>query len=89
MNFIFFSQVRPWCSWMPHETVLGLVLAFALGLACWALGIPSPAPPMILGALIGYLAVDRCMSSPAQHAADCAGPSGLPASQAPPRRVGS
>lgn len=71
------------------KAVLGLVLAFALGFACRACGIPSPAPPMILGALlvmtmtIGYIAVDRWSGSPAQHAADCAGPSGLPASQTP------
>jgi XapX domain-containing protein len=77
------------------KAVLGLVLAFALGFACRAFGIPSPAPPMILGALlvmamtIGYLAVDRWMSSPAQHATDCAGPSGLSASQVPPKRVES
>ena len=76
------------------KAVLGLVLAFALGFACRAFGIPSPAPPLILGALlvmamtIGYLAVDRGMSSPAQHAADCAGPSGLAASQAPSKGVG-
>jgi XapX domain-containing protein len=77
------------------KAVLGLVLAFALGFACRAFGIPSPAPPMILGALlvmamtIGYLAVDRWMSAPPQHAADCAGPSGLSASQAPSKPVGS
>jgi XapX domain-containing protein len=76
------------------KAVLGIVLAFALGFACRAFGIPSPAPPMILGALlvmamtIGYLAIDRWMSAPARHAADCAGPSGLSASQARPKPVG-
>jgi len=61
------------------KAFLGLVLAFALGFACRAFGIPSPAPPMILGALlvmamtIGYLAIDRWLS----------------ASQAPPKTAGS
>ena len=31
---------------------------------------------------VGYIAVDRWVASPAQHAPDCAGPSGLAASQA-------
>ena len=70
------------------KSTIGIVLAFALGFACRAFGIPSPAPPLILGALlvmtmtIGYIAVDRWMASPAQHARDCAGPTGLSASQA-------
>jgi XapX domain-containing protein len=70
------------------KSMIGIVLAFALGFACRAFGIPSPAPPLILGALlvmtmtIGYIAVDRWMASPARHARDCGGPSGLSASQA-------
>ena len=69
------------------KPMIGLVLAFALGFACRASGIPSPAPPLILGALlvmtmtIGYIAVDRGIASPARHARDCGGPSGLAASQ--------
>jgi len=52
------------------KSMIGIVLAFALGFACRAFGIPSPAPPLILGALlvmtmtIGYIAVDRWMVSP-------------------------
>jgi len=52
------------------KSMIGTVLAFALGFACRAFGIPSPAPPLILGALlvmtmtIGYIAVDRWMASP-------------------------
>jgi XapX domain-containing protein len=52
------------------KSMFGIVLAFALGFACRAFGIPSPAPPLILGALlvmtmtIGYIAVDRWMASP-------------------------
>ena len=70
------------------KSTIGIVLAFALGFACRAFGITSPAPPLILGALlvmtmtIGYILVDRWVASPAQHAPDCAGPSGLSASQA-------
>ena len=70
------------------KSMIGIVLALALGFSCRAFGIPSPAPPLILGALlvmamtIGYIAVDRWMASPALHTPDCAGPSGLSASQA-------
>jgi XapX domain-containing protein len=69
------------------KAVIGLLLAFTLGFVCRAFGIPSPAPPLILGALlvvamtVGYIAVDRWMAEPARHAHDCAGPSGLSASQ--------
>jgi XapX domain-containing protein len=69
------------------KSMIGIVLAFALGFSCRAFGIPSPAPPLILGALlvmamtVGYLAVDRRTPSPAKHAPDCDGPSGLAASQ--------
>ena len=34
------------------KSMIGIVLAFALGFACRAFGIPSPAPPLILGALL-------------------------------------
>jgi len=67
------------------KSIIGIVLAFALGFSCRAFGIPSPAPSLILGALlvmtmtIGYIAVDRLMASPARHARDCGGPSGLSA----------
>ncbi len=71
------------------KSVIGIVLAFAIGFACRAFGIPSPAPPLILGALlvmamtVGYIVVDRWMARPARHAANCGGPSGLPPSQTP------
>jgi XapX domain-containing protein len=69
-----------------RKSLLGLALAFGIGVACRAFGIPSPAPPVVLGALLvvamtsGYLLVDRWMARPAIHRADCAGPSGLPPS---------
>ena len=71
------------------KPLIGIVLAFSLGFACRAFGIPSPAPPLILGALlvmtmtIGYIAVDRWVMSPAKNAPDCGGPSGLLSSQTP------
>jgi XapX domain-containing protein len=67
------------------KSLLGLVLAFAIGFACRAFGIPSPAPPVIVGALLvvamttGYLLVDTVMARPAVHAESCGGPSGLTA----------
>ena len=69
------------------KPAIGILLAFSLGFACRAFGIPSPAPPVILGVLlvmmmtVGYIAVDRWAMSPAKHARDCGGPSGLTASQ--------
>lgn len=68
---------------MNTKSLIGLALAFGIGFACRVFGIPSPAPPIIVGALlvvamtIGYLLVDRAMTRPAQHAIDCGGPSGL------------
>jgi XapX domain-containing protein len=68
------------------KSLLGLALAFAIGFACRAFDIPSPAPPVIVGALlvvamtVGYLLVDRALTRPARHALDCGGPSGLPPS---------
>jgi XapX domain-containing protein len=70
------------------KSMIGVLLAFVLGFACRAFGIPSPAPPLILGALlvmtmtIGYISVDHWMASPARHARDCGGGTGLAASQA-------
>jgi XapX domain-containing protein len=68
------------------KPVIGLVLAFTLGFACFAFGIPSPAPPLILGALlvmtmtIGYIVTDTWLTIPAKHTPDCGGTSGLTAS---------
>jgi XapX domain-containing protein len=67
---------------------LGIALAFAIGFACRAFGIPSPAPPVIVGALlvvamtVGYMLVDRVLTQPSQHEIDCGGPSGLTPSAA-------
>ena len=56
------------------KSAIGLVLAFAVGFACRAFGIPSPAPPVILGALlvmamtVAYLEVDRWMTQAPRNA---------------------
>jgi XapX domain-containing protein len=50
------------------KPVLGIAVGFALGFACRLLGIPSPAPPVLSGALlvfamtIGYVTVDHFMT---------------------------
>jgi len=68
---------------MNIKSLIGLALAFAIGFACRAFGIPSPAPPIVVGALlvvamtIGYLLVDRAIALPPQYAIDCGGASGL------------
>jgi XapX domain-containing protein len=65
------------------KSAIGLVLAFAVGFVCRAFGIRSPAPPVILGALlvmamtVAYTGVDRWMERPARNAVNCGGPSGV------------
>jgi len=69
------------------KSAIGLVLAFAVGFVCRAFGIPSPAPPVILGArlvmtmTVAYAGVDRWMARPARNAVNCGGPSGVRPSQ--------
>ncbi len=65
------------------RTVSGFVVAFGLGAVCRAFGIPSPAPPVLSGALLvvamsaGYVATDRWAAlHPAKNRDNCAGPSG-------------
>jgi XapX domain-containing protein len=72
------------------KVALGFALAFALGFVCRAFGIPSPAPPVLVGALLvlamtcGYVLVDRFVArQPARHARNCAGPTGRPPSHDP------
>ena len=49
------------------KSLIGLVLAFAIGITCRVFEIPVPAPPKLFGALLvlsitaGYLAADRVM----------------------------
>ena len=56
------------------KTVVGLLVAFALGAVCRVFDIPVPSPPKLIGALLvlaitlGYLAADRVLSPPADAA---------------------
>lgn len=49
------------------KTILGVVLAFAIGAACRWIDIPVPAPNKLIGAVLvvavtlGYLAADRAL----------------------------
>lgn len=50
------------------HAAIGLVLAFVIGVACRWSGVPIPAPPRLLGALLvlattlGYVCADRLLA---------------------------
>jgi len=63
--------------------VIGLLLGVAIGALCRWAGIPSPAPPVLAGALLvvamtlGYIATDRWVAKrEARHRDLCGGPDG-------------
>lgn len=65
------------------KIIIGLLLAFAIGSVCRLSGIPSPAPPAIVGALlvlsmtIGYLLMDRFTGHRKDQSRSlCGGPTG-------------
>ena len=65
------------------KTVLGLLLGLGIGAGCRYLAIPSPAPPVLQGALLvvamtlGYSASDRWLRRRApKHVSLCGGPDG-------------
>lgn len=64
------------------KIALGLVLALVIGVVCRLAGIPVPAPPAIVGALlvlamtVGYLLANRYAKHPATHKKHCGGPTG-------------
>lgn len=65
------------------KTVLGLILGLGIGAGCRYLGIPSPAPPVLLGALLvmamtlGYLAAGKWLSrNEPKSLSLCGGPDG-------------
>ena len=67
------------------KIAIGLVLAFAIGVACRLTTVPLPAPPVLIGALLvvamsaGYAVVDRFAAHrEARHRESCGGPSGRP-----------
>jgi XapX domain-containing protein len=76
----------------PVKVALGLLLGLGIGALCRFLAIPSPAPPVLPGALLvvamtlGYIAADRWLCRrQALHARLCGGPDGRTQSAA--RRV--
>lgn len=65
------------------KAILGLVLALAIGIGCRLAGIPLPAPPVLIGALLvlamtlGYVLTDRFASHRASTSKPlCGGPTG-------------
>ena len=65
------------------KIALGFLLAVAIGIACRVAGLPLPAPPVLIGALLvvamttGYVLTDRfAQHRQARHRAVCGGPSG-------------
>jgi XapX domain-containing protein len=72
---------------MLIKVALGLLLGFGVGFFCAWIGIPSPAPPVLPGALVvlamtvGYVAVGRVASWREYTTKQlCGGPSGRPPS---------
>lgn len=67
------------------KVALGLLLALAIGVACRLAGIPLPAPPVLIGALLvmamtlGYVITDQLAAHRAAKSKTlCGGPSGQP-----------
>jgi len=65
------------------KITIGIILAFAIGIICRLTGIPVPAPPVIVGALLvlamttGYILADRFGGSRSdKHKKFCGGPTG-------------
>lgn len=72
------------------KIALGLALAFAIGVGCRLAGIPLPAPPVLIGALLvlamtlGYVVTDRYATHRAARSKSlCGGPTGETGGTAP------
>lgn len=68
---------------MNPRFAVGLLLGFAIGFGCRWIGIPAPAPPALVGALIvfamtfGYVLADRFLARRvATQRMHCGGPTG-------------
>jgi XapX domain-containing protein len=66
---------------MNMKVILGLVLALAIGVVCRIAGVPLPAPPVLVGAMVvlsmtvGYITADKYLcKSEATQTENCAGP---------------
>ncbi len=77
---------------MNPRFLIGLLLGTVIGFGCRALGMPSPAPPALVGALlvvamtVGYTLADRFLARRAASTlAHCGGPTGRPAGEGGPR----
>ncbi|MEM1432502.1 MAG: DUF1427 family protein [Pseudomonadota bacterium] len=73
---------------MNGKVIAGFLLAFAIGAVCRLAGLPLPAPPVFIGALLvvamttGYLLVERWHPHRAQtQKKNCAGPTGTQATE--------
>jgi XapX domain-containing protein len=70
------------------KILLGFVLAIGIGILCRLAGVPLPAPPVLIGALLvvamstGYTLTDRfARHREAANRVHCGGPTGEPAKQ--------
>ncbi|WP_417815934.1 XapX domain-containing protein [Thalassospira alkalitolerans] len=65
------------------KALLGVLVAFSIGVVCRLAALPLPAPPVIVGALLvvamttGYILIDRfCAHRECKTRAMCGGPTG-------------
>ncbi len=69
------------------KALIGVLLAFVIGAFCRYAGIPSPAPPVLEGALlvlamtIGFMIADKICKRRSTTKHLCGGPTGKPHSQ--------
>ncbi len=68
---------------MNSKTLMGFALAFVIGVVCRVTGVPLPAPPVLIGALLvvamtsGYVLTDRVAARrEATQRSNCGGPTG-------------
>lgn len=73
------------------KTVIGVLLGLSIGIVCRLAGLPLPAPPVLVGALLvlamttGYILVDRLATHRASRTRHlCGGPTGETVAQARP-----
>ena len=74
---------------MNLKVITGFLLAIAIGVVCRLAGLPLPAPPVFIGALLvvtmtsGYLMVEHLQPNRTDtQRKNCAGPTGTPTPEA-------